>query len=99
MSETDRPNDLALSGALDLGAAGPLREALLARRGGPLTLEVSGVQRAGGLCLQVLLAARQTWAADGFAFNFTGASPPLREAFTIIGAEDVAAELAEETVP
>ena len=51
---------LALAPILDLKAAGPLRGALLERRGHPLELDAADVQRLGGLCLQVLLAAAAT---------------------------------------
>ncbi len=56
---------LTLDTNLDTLAAAPLRDALLERRGHDLLLDGSGVERIGGLCLQVLLAARDTWRADG----------------------------------
>ena len=55
---------VALPAVLDIRAAGPLKAELLALRGQPVTLDASAVQRLGGLCLQVLLSARATWAAD-----------------------------------
>ena len=58
-------DELALDTNLDTLAAAPLRDALLERRGNNLLLDGSGVERIGGLCLQVLLAARGTWRADG----------------------------------
>ena len=56
---------VVLPSVLDIRAAGPLQAEILGLRGQPLTLDVSAVERLGGLCLQVLLSARATWAADG----------------------------------
>ena len=58
MSET-----LLLPAQLDLKAAESLKADILVRRGKDLTLDGSAVERLGGLGLQVLLAARKTWAA------------------------------------
>ena len=53
-----RPAPVALAEpCLDLSAAGPLAASLLRRRGSPLALDGSAVERLGGQCLQVLLAA------------------------------------------
>ncbi|RZJ31130.1 MAG: STAS domain-containing protein [Brevundimonas sp.] len=56
---------VVLPSVLDIRAAGPLQAELLGLRGQPVTLDASAVERLGGLCLQVLLSARATWAADG----------------------------------
>ncbi|WP_420472004.1 MULTISPECIES: STAS domain-containing protein [unclassified Brevundimonas] len=56
---------VVLPSVLDIRAAGPLQAEILGLRGQPLTVDASGVDRLGGLCLQVLLSARTTWAADG----------------------------------
>ena len=87
---------LRLPEALDLRAAAPLRSELLGRRGEPVTLDGSEVARVGGLCLQVLIAARQAWAGDGNAFRITNLSEALKEAFTISGAHAVLADCIEE---
>jgi chemotaxis protein CheX len=63
------PAALELPGVLDLAAAAPLLAELRARRGGALNLDGSNVQRLGGLCLQVLLAAQDAWRADGCEFR------------------------------
>jgi chemotaxis protein CheX len=55
---------LTLPPVLDLKAAAPLRSLILAHRGQDLDLDAANVERIGGLCLQVLLSARKTWAAD-----------------------------------
>ncbi|RRN60648.1 STAS domain-containing protein, partial [Caulobacter sp. 602-1] len=58
---------IALPETLDLKAAAPLKAAFLERRGTAITVEADQVRRLGGLCLQVLLAARKAWDQDGQA--------------------------------
>lgn len=72
------PAVVALPAILDIQAAEALRVQLLGARGQPLTIDGSAVERLGGLCLQVLLSARRTWAADGHRL----AVDPASEAFT-----------------
>jgi len=80
---------LVLPAHLDLAAAAPLKAALLARRGGDLTLDGSSVSRLGALCLQVLLAAAATWRSDGRAFEVSSPSPGLEEGLLRMGARDM----------
>jgi chemotaxis protein CheX len=79
-----------LPSILDIEAATPLANELLARRGNPLTLDASGVQRLGGLCLQVLLSARKTWAADGVPMDTANGSPAFMDALVLFGVEALA---------
>ena len=85
-----------LAEVLDLAAAEPLRAELIERRGAPVELDGSAVQRVGGLCLQVLLSAQATWAADGQPLSFACHAPVLRDALMTIGAADMAAGIPEE---
>jgi chemotaxis protein CheX len=77
---------------LDLKAAGPLREALLEARGAALRVDASGVQRLGGLCLQVLLSAEATWATDGHAFTISPTSATFIEGARRMGAHALASD-------
>lgn len=81
-------NTLKLDPRLTADQAGPLRDGLLAHRGGPLTLDVSEVERLGGPCFQVLAAARKTWAADGQILTFTQPSPAFATGLAVMGATD-----------
>lgn len=83
MSET-----LILPDVLDLNAAEPLKADLLALRGHPLTLDASAVERLGGLCLQVLLSASKTWAADGVNLSLGSVSQYWTEQWAAFGAPD-----------
>lgn len=71
---------------LDLHAAASLKAELLARRGSPLTLDASGVERLGGLSLQVLLSAAKSWAADGQSLTVSPASEAFVDQCQAFGA-------------
>ena len=57
--------ELVLPARLDLPAAVPLAEAILAHRGQDLNLIAQDVLHLGTPCLQVLLAAAKSWRTDG----------------------------------
>ncbi len=75
---------------LDLGAASPLWSSLNGQRGQPLHLDASEVERIGGLCLQVLLAAQAQWRADGVDFSIVNSSAAFAEAIQLMAASDLA---------
>ncbi len=87
---------LKLPAVLDLNAAAPLRSDLLALRGGPVEIDASQVQRIGGLCLQVLMAAKATWANDGKPFEIVSTSAPFLESLKLFGLADPSLEPAQE---
>jgi chemotaxis protein CheX len=70
---------------LDLQAAEPLRAELISLRGRPLEIDASQVNRLGGLCLQVLMAARKIWAEDGVALTVNQPSSAFSEQLTAFG--------------
>lgn len=88
---------VVLGSVLDLRAAEPLKAELMAARGQALTLDASAVERLGGLCLQVLLAAIQTWRADGHALTFLNVSEALAAQWSQFGA--AAGDLAAQGEP
>lgn len=77
---------------LDLSAARPLWIELCAATGTPLSIDASAVERLGGACLQVLLAASARWRAEGLAFSITGASPVFVDAVGLMSAHELAPE-------
>jgi chemotaxis protein CheX len=79
--------ELRLPAVLDTAAAPALVQELIALRGGAVCLEAADVTRLGGLCLQALLSARATWAADGQTFQIKNLSPALNETLALCGAE------------
>jgi chemotaxis protein CheX len=74
-----------LPAALDLNAAGPLAEALHKHVGEDLVIDGSKVQRLGASCLQVLLAAARSWAAEGAALSLDNPTPRLVEDLRLLG--------------
>ncbi len=92
------PPPAVLPPVLDLRAAAPLAADLLGRRGKPLVIDAAAVERMGGLCLQVLLSARNTWAADGQAFRIQAASTAFTDSLGALGAADLASSYAGEFI-
>lgn len=83
---------LTLAESLDMNAAAPLLQALKDKRGKPLSVDASQVRRLGGQCLQVLLSAQATWAADGQPFEIAEASPEFTDGIALMGASQLAAQ-------
>ncbi|MEZ5996970.1 MAG: STAS domain-containing protein [Hyphomonadaceae bacterium] len=80
---------MRLPAILDLGAATPLWTEICAQRGQPLQLDASGVERLGGICLQVLLSAHAQWRADGMEFSVINASSAFSEALGLMAASEL----------
>ena len=79
------PQLFELPAVLDFRAATPLAEALLALRGTALTIDAARVERIGGQCLQVLLAAQKTWSADDAALCFANLAPAFVDGLRLMG--------------
>ncbi len=82
---------IRLEANLDIRAAAPLRDALLAKVGSPVTLDAANVARLGALCLQVLLAASRDWTERGEAFVIQDPSNAFTETLRLFGAHDALA--------
>jgi chemotaxis protein CheX len=76
---------LKLPQTLDVAAVRAVRENLMGRRGTPTTLDVSDVERIGALGIELLVAARRQWLADGSSIQIVGLSDTVRDAFADIG--------------
>ena len=79
---------IRLEANLDIRAAAPLRDALLARAGKPVTLDAANVARLGALCLQVMLAAERDWSDRDVPFTIRNPSVGLTETLRLFGAQD-----------
>jgi chemotaxis protein CheX len=77
---------VSLPAILDLKEAKILADQLSTVRGRPLKLDASRVERLGGLCLQVLLSARNTWAAENLPIAVVDSSPAFTDALATFGA-------------
>jgi chemotaxis protein CheX len=80
------PATIALPEVLDLKAAAPLHAQLSGLRGQPVVLDASRVQRLGGLCLQVLLAAEAAWSSDDQDFSLAQPTPEFDAGWTLFAA-------------
>jgi chemotaxis protein CheX len=76
---------------LDIRAAAPLRETLLAHVGAPVALDAGHVSRLGALCLQVLLAAERDWSDREVPFTIRDPSPAFTETLRLFGAQEALA--------
>ncbi len=74
-----------LSEVLDIKAALPLAEGLLAQRGTELVIDASRVERLGAQSLQILLSAVSTWHADGLSIEFIDPSEPFIQCLAVFG--------------
>ena len=80
---------IELPTVLGLNEAAPLCAQLRALRGRPVKIEASQVERMGGLCLQVLLSARKTWALDGVPLAIANSSVAFKESVALLGASSI----------
>ena len=88
---------LRLEPTLDLNAAEPLRRALNDLRGQAVKVDASQVIRLGGLCLQLLISARKTWAEEGRTFRLQDRSPEFTEQLSVFGNPELSFELPGES--
>ena len=76
---------MQLPPVLDLKTATALQQQFLAVRGRPLRVDASQVERLGGLGLQILLAAKASWAADGHHLVIDPISKELSAGLALLG--------------
>ncbi len=72
---------------LSVMAAGRLSTDLADRRGSAIALNAGAVSFVGGLCLQVLAAARAAWVADGQPFSIENPSEAFTKDLVLLGGE------------
>lgn len=91
MSESTEPSTATykLPEKLTTATAPKLFEDLGGLRGEALTIDASEVKFLGGLCLQVLISARKTWAKDDKPLSFVEFTDGFSECVTRLGASEV----------
>lgn len=77
--------NLALEKVLDLNEATALHGKLMALRGSDLSVDASSVERAGALCVQVLMSAAKSWEEEKHSFTFSKLSDALAKTMQLIG--------------
>jgi chemotaxis protein CheX len=94
-AEDDRPPVVVrLPEVLDADAATRLAGDILDLGGQPVAIDASALRRMSALGLQVLLAARKTWVAEGFEMTVRDPSPAYVEAMGLFGAEEAFSDAA-----
>jgi chemotaxis protein CheX len=76
---------IALEKVLDLNEATSLHGKLMALRGSDLAIDASSVERAGALCVQVLMSAAKSWEEEKHSFAFSNMSDALAKTMQLIG--------------
>jgi chemotaxis protein CheX len=76
---------LSLGKVLDLNEASSLHGKLMGLRGSNLTIDASAVERAGALCVQVIMSAAKSWEEDKHSFKFSKISDALAKTMQLIG--------------
>ena len=76
---------ISLAAVLDLNEASTLRGKLVGLRGSNVVIDASAVERAGTLCIQVIMAAAKTWDEDKMSFTFSKVSDAFQKTMQLIG--------------
>jgi chemotaxis protein CheX len=76
---------ISLAAVLDLNEASTLRGKLVGLRGSNVVVDASAVERAGTLCIQVIMAAAKTWDEDKMSFTFSKVSDAFQRTMQLIG--------------
>jgi len=76
---------LSLEKVLDLNEATNLHGKLMSLRGNNVTIDASSVERAGALCIQVLMSAAKSWEEEKHTFTFSKISDALAKTMQLIG--------------
>ena len=85
MPEAAAPDALVLPDFLDSSSAAGVKGLLIARRGAPLVVDAGQVRRVGVQALQVLIAAAQTWQADGQSYVVANPSSEFLDTIALVG--------------
>ncbi|UVC09916.1 STAS domain-containing protein [Rhizobium sp. TH2] len=83
--QTAATKELSLEKVLDLNEAGNLHGKLMNLRGADVAIDASAVERAGALCIQVLMSAAKTWEEEKLNFTFSKMSDALTKTMQLIG--------------
>jgi chemotaxis protein CheX len=85
MPEAEAPEALVLPDSLDSSSVAAVKGLLIGRRGAPLVVDAGQVRRVGVQALQVLIAAAQTWQADGQSYVVANPSSEFLDTIALVG--------------
>ncbi len=91
------PEPVRLQGKLDLAASERLADDLRAMRGGPVTIDASGVTLFGAHALQTLLVGLSSWRSDGHGFRVVDLPEAAIDQLRILGVTPAELSTEEET--
>lgn len=84
--------EIDLPSKLDVTAAHELYAKIDAHTGNNLKVNAEHVGHIGGICLQILIAAKQRWADDQLSFEMHNASNEATDFLTLINRADLCAQ-------
>lgn len=85
MAAKKNATTMKLATVLDLNEATSLHRAFLDARGKNITVDASGVERAGVPCIQVIVAAARAWEADTRTFTISAISEAFQKTLSLVG--------------
>ena len=90
---------LKLPEVMDASGARQVLDELLGRRGQPLCIDASSVQKVSALALEVLVSATRQWREDTQSVSITGMSDAFRTTCDGLGLEGAVFDAANGTMP
>lgn len=85
IGEAELDDVLKLPATMDVARARAMVDDLMSRRGAPLSIDGSAVERVSALAVEVLIAGERQWAADDQPFGIAPMSPALSDAWSGLG--------------
>jgi chemotaxis protein CheX len=76
---------LKVASRLDTAAAPKLLDALVRRRDGHLTIDLTEVRWIGAACAEILMSAVKTWDASPYELTFTAPTDDFNDGMRILG--------------
>lgn len=83
--ENEAPSILKLPDNLDLNAVSAMHAQLIGLKGHPVEVDAADVRKSGAQGIQVLLAAKKTWDADGAEFVIGNMSQAFENTLKLLG--------------
>jgi chemotaxis protein CheX len=87
--EAQLDNVLKLPATMDAARARAVFEDLSTRRGTPLIVDASEVEKASALAIEVLIAGERQWRSDGLRFELANIPDPVMDTCAGLGLHDV----------
>lgn len=83
--EIEAPSILKLPDNMDLNAVSAMHAELVGLKGHDVEIDAADVRKSGAQCVQVLLAAKKTWDADGKSLMIGTMSNAFENTLKLLG--------------